>query len=183
MKIQNGFKNLLRSEDPLEWSLQEEQPDAEEAEPIKLSGKEIYADIKRARKDRKRAVRREQLEKRITSGWDKDKDVPTISNAQPSSYTAISGTGRVVSKRRKRKDKKARDLKKHARRFSSRGSPISSSESVAKSEENMLHLPDLQNKEKLQRAIVKAGTHDELYGDEEDDMESEMSGRIDKLKV
>jgi len=54
---------------------------------------------------------------------------------------------------------------------------------LLRGEENMLHLPDLQNKEKLQRAIVKAETHDELYGDEEDDMESEMSGRIAKLKV
>jgi len=95
MQIENGFKNLLFDEDITGSSLLERRSYLEEIETIQHTEDQIFARMKRVRKDRKNFVRHKEIEKRITVGTDEDEEkVSILSNGEPSSSMSTDDTGR-----------------------------------------------------------------------------------------
>jgi hypothetical protein len=191
MQIENGF-NPLCDEDIPGSSLQEQQSYLEEIETIQPIQDQIFARMKRVRRDRKNFVRREEIEKRITAGPDKDDEtVSILSNGEPSSSMSTDDTGRppFTTRRQREHDRTVRyhgSFRGKRATFSKAGLNLDASHgSGAKVEDRNESSPFefTSHVGELERVAVKGGTQDEPQVYKGGDMDVELSERIAKLEM
>jgi hypothetical protein len=183
--MEDGFKNLL-CEDYPELS----QPSLDAIEMTELTKDQIFASMKRSRRERKDLLRREEMERRITAGWDKDTNpVSILSRGEPSTISTDDPELALSTWKQPNLEKRIRypgSRKGERMPFPSAGtSPdVSQGPGVKVDDQGVPVLSSFTSCEgEPEGVIVKVETQDEPQFFARDEMEVEISERIAKLKM